>query len=165
MKFLSLALTLAAVTTVGAQDKTIPQPITLTGCVTAGEKANTYMLTHVSTSVTPLPVGTSGTTAAGMAAPFYWLDSAGKLKGHAGHRVEVIGMLDDDIDKTTSERKGGKVVVKTEGGRRVEVPESTSSAAAAGAPISGETKRLSYKVKVKSVRMLGGGCPQGSLLP
>ena len=157
MKFLSLALALAAVSTVAAQDKTTPQPITLTGCVAAGTKANTYMLTQVVTSVTPVPVGTSGSTSASTAAPFYWLDSPGKLKGHAGHRVEVVGMLDDDIDKTTSEIKDGKVVVKTEGARKVEVPVGTSGAVPAAMP---ELKRESYKVKVKSVRMLDGSCPQ-----
>ena len=157
MKRLSLALALAAVSTVAAQDKTTPQPITLTGCVAAGTKANTYLLTNVTTSVTPVPVGTSGNTSSNTAAPFYWLDSPGKLKGHAGHRVEVVGMLDDDIDKTTSEIKDGKVVVKTEGARKVEVPVGTSGTVAAAMPA---LKQESYKVKVKSVRMLDGNCPQ-----
>jgi hypothetical protein len=107
-------------------------------------------------SVTPVPVGTSGSSA-GTAAPFYWLDSPGKLKGHAGHRVEVIGMLDDDIDKTTSEIKDGKVTVKTEGARKVEVPVGTSGGAAAVA-IAADGKRESYKVKVTSVRMLEESC-------
>lgn len=159
MRFLSLAVVLATVSTAAAQDKTIAQPITLTGCVAAGTKANTYLLTHVRTSVTPVPVGTAGSSSASAAAPFYWLDSPAKLKGHAGHRVEVVGLLGEDIDQTTSEIKDGKLTVKTEGARKVEVPVGTSGAAAA-VPVSGALKRESYTVKVKSARVLDDSCPQ-----
>ncbi len=160
MRYLSLCMLLAAATTASAQtpspkggDKIVPEPITLTGCVAAGEKDNTYMLSNVVRVDKPVPVGTSGR--AGPAA-FYWLDSPGKLKGHVGHQVQIVGMLDDDVDKTEVTLKEGRVEVKTEGAKKIEVPEGTAAAAAAAG--AGTSKRLSYKVKVRSVTMLEGSC-------
>lgn len=159
MGYLSLALAIAVVSTVGGQerDKTIPQPIALTGCVAAGMKANTYILTHVASSVKPVPLETSG-TADSNAEPFYWLDSPRKLEEHVGYGVEVIGMLDDDIDKTEVEVKDGKVLLKTERTKTVELKEGTRAAAAAVMVAPKDTKRLSYKVKVTSVRRIGAVC-------
>jgi len=162
MRYLSLCVLLATATTASAQtpspkggDKIVPEPITLSGCVAAGERNNTYMLSNVTRvdKPIPVPVGTSGTAEP---AAFYWLDSPGKLKSHVGHQVQIIGMLDDDVDKTEVKLKEGKVEVKAENGAKVEVPEGTVAAAAAAGP--GTSKRLSYKVKVQSVTMLAGSC-------
>lgn len=162
MGYLSLLLALAAATTVGGQeqDKTIPQPIALTGCVAAGTKPNTYILTHVASSVKPVPLGTSGTAATSgvTGEPFYWLDSPGKLKEHVGYGVEITGMLDDDIDKTEVEVKDGKVLLKTERTKTVELKEGTRAAAAAVVVAPKDVKRLSYKVKVRTVRRIGAVC-------
>jgi hypothetical protein len=157
MKYLSLCVLLVGATTVSAQtpspkggDKVIAEPITLTGCVAAGTEANTYMLSNVGR--TDKPIGTSGSTEA---APFYWLDSPSKLKGHVGHQVEVTGWLDDDVDKSKVKMKDGKVEISSEGGQKVEVPAGTTAAVAAGTP---GTKRLNYKVKVQSVKMTSESC-------
>lgn len=162
MGYVSLALLITVAAAVEGQqgDKTIPQPIALTGCVAAGTKPNTYILTHVASSVKPVPIGTSGTagTAGGTAEPFYWLDSPGKLKDHIGYGVEITGMLDDDIDKTEVEVKDGKVLLKTERTKTVELKEGTRAAAAAVVVAPKDAKRLSYKVKVRSVRRIGAVC-------
>jgi hypothetical protein len=159
MKYLSLCCLLATATAVSAQtpspkggDKVIPEPITLTGCVAAGTEANSYMLSNVVR--TDKAVGTSGP---GAAPPLYWFDSPAKLKPHVGHQVQITGWLDDDVDKTKVKAKDGKVELKAEGGKKVEVPAGTNAAAAAGTP---DTKRLNYKVKVQSVKMLSESCPQ-----
>lgn len=55
------------------------------------------------------------------------------------------------------EAKDGKVELKAEGGKKVEVPAGTTAAAAAGTP---GTKRLTYKVKVKDVKMTSASCAQ-----
>ncbi len=52
-------------------------------------------------------------------------------------------MLDDELDKIKVKAKDGKVELKTENGRKVEVKEGTPAAAAANAD---NTKRLTYKV-------------------
>jgi hypothetical protein len=152
MKYLSLCFVLAAATAVSAQtpspkggDKIVPEPITLTGCVAAGTEANTYMLSNVARSDKP---GSNDTTA------FYWLDSPAKLKAHVGHKVEIKGRLDDDVDKTKTTAKDGKVEVKSEN-KKVEVAAGTTAAAAAGAA---GTKRANYKVKVQSVNHVSPTC-------
>jgi hypothetical protein len=157
MKYLSLCVLLVGATTVSAQtpspkggDKVIAEPITLTGCVAAGTEANTYMLSNVVR--TDKAVGTTGT---GDAPPLYWFDSPAKLKPHVGHQVEISGWLDDDVDKTKVKAKDGKVEIKAEGGRKVEVPAGTTAAAAMG---TAGTKRLNYKVKVQSVKMTSESC-------
>ena len=55
------------------------------------------------------------------------------------------------------EAKDGKVELNAEGGKKVEVPAGTTAAAAAGTP---RTKRLTYKVKVKNVKMTSASCAQ-----
>ena len=74
-------------------------PLTLSGCVVAGEAKDSYLLTNVVVD---------GTT---MAPPnaFYRFNTTKGLKGHVGHRVEVRGKADlDDVDK-------GKVKVQNRG--------------------------------------------------
>jgi hypothetical protein len=153
MKYLSLCGALAAATAVSAQtpspkggDKIVPEPITLTGCITAGTESNTYMLSNVVRSDKPA----NDTTA------FYWLDSPDKLKAHVGHKVEIKGRLDDDVDKTKTTAKDGKVEVKSEN-KKVEVPAGTNAAAAAG---TAGTKRINYKVKVQAVNHVSPTCAQ-----
>jgi hypothetical protein len=51
--------------------------------------------------------------------------------------------------------KDGKVELKTENTKKVEVKEGTPAAAALEAD---NTKRTSYKVKVASVKMVSGSC-------
>jgi hypothetical protein len=155
MRYLSCCVLLAA-TSAAAQtpspksgDKIVPQPITLTGCVTSGVEPDTYVLSNVASDK---PVGTTGSAEPDV---FYWLDSRDKLKPHVGHPVQVIGMLDDDVDKTTVKSKDGKVELKSERTRKVEVPEGTRVAAAMGRP---GTTRTGYKVKVQSVNRLSGSC-------
>jgi hypothetical protein len=150
---LLFAATSAAAQTPSAQsgDKIVPQPITLTGCVAAGVESNTYVLSNVASDK---PVGTTGSAAPDV---FYWLDSRDKLKPHVGYQVQVTGMLDDDVDKTTVKSKDGKVELKSERTRKVEVPEGTQVASAMGRP---GTTRTGYKVKVQSVTRLPGHCAQ-----
>jgi len=151
-----LAMTVAAGAQVKpkkADDKIAKQPVTLTGCVTAGTAHNTYMLTDVQR--TDVAVGTSG---APDTAAVYWLNQPDKFKSHVGHKVEIVGMLDDDVDKTKVKTKDGKVELKTERTKKVEVPEGSAAAASATAAAPGEIKVPSFKVKVQSVRLLADTC-------
>jgi len=77
---------------------------------------------------------------------------------HVGHKVEIVGMLDDDVDKTKVKTKDGKVELKTERTKKVEVPEGSAAAASATAAAPGEIKVPSFKVKVQSVRLLADTC-------
>src|SRR5690349_15096346 len=148
----ALVLGAAAVATAQEKDTITPQPVTLTGCVAAGDKANTYMLSNV---VPSAPVGTSGSTApAAGEMPIYWLDSPSKLKGHVGHKVLITGTLDNDVDKTKVKSEDGKVELKSDG-KKVEAQAGT--AAANAMPADG-MKHVTYKVKVTTVKMIESSC-------
>jgi len=158
MKYLSFGvLFLASGLSAGAQtqapqggDKVLPEQMTLTGCVTAGTKANTYLLTNVQRK------DTSGTST--IEGAIYWLSSPDKLKGHVGHQVQIAGMLDDDVDKSTVKSKDGTVELTTErASKKVEVPEGTAAADAV-ASVATSGKVDSYKIKVKSVKTLSRTC-------
>lgn len=78
-------------------------PLTLSGCVVAGEARDSYLLTNVVVD---------GTT---MAPPqaFYRFNTTKGLKDHVGRRVEVKGKADlEDVDK-------GRVKVRTDDGKVV----------------------------------------------
>lgn len=137
-----------------AQTKANPSAgelVTLTGCVTAGEKPNTYLLTEL--AVGNKPVGTAG---AGVEPPIYWLDPPGKLKPHVGHKVAITGVYDADVDTTKVKEKDGKVEVGAErGSRKVEVP---AGSAGANAVQPAQGARAGYKVKIKTLTMLAPSC-------
>jgi uncharacterized protein YdeI (BOF family) len=146
MRHLSFALMIAAALTASAAADS--RKVKLTGCVTPGDKSDTYVLTNVSSSDV---VGTSGST---IGQPVYWLDSPGKLKAHVRQTVEITGRLDEDLKKTTVKEKDGKVEMKADG-KKVVVPEN--STAAAGMP-SGSVDAPGYKVKVNSVKVVSDSC-------
>jgi len=129
-------------------DKVQPQPVTLTGCVAAGEQPDTFVLTHITSSADV--VGTTGSS--GM--PIYWLSPKDKLKGHVGQKVDISGTLQKDVDTTKVKDKDGSVELKADG-KEVKVPET--SAAAAALPPAG-ARPPAYKVKVKSVKTIAGTC-------
>jgi hypothetical protein len=133
-------------------DKVLREPLTLTGCVTAGTKANTFLLSNVQRTDAPAAVSSDTTV--------YWLSSPDKLKGHAGHKVEIEGVLEDDVDRSAMTTEDGKVELTTEREtRKVEVVEN-SAAGDAVKTVGTTGEVLSYKVKVKSVKMLSASCPQ-----
>jgi len=163
MKYLSFgAVLLASAAAVGAQtpagkadEKAAKEPVTLTGCVETGKDADTFVLTHVVRSdsaakdtaglpqpsianptATPPIASPTGTTGTDPNAPAYTLDSPEKLKAHVGHKVSVVGTVDEDTDKAAK--------------------EGAAAAPDAGAAKAGE--KPSYKVKVKSVTMISSSC-------
>ncbi|HXG53865.1 MAG TPA: hypothetical protein VNJ03_00660 [Vicinamibacterales bacterium] len=192
MKFLNLtALMLASAVAVGAQqypaqagpkmpmgsqapagtpvpgdDKIAPGPVTLTGCVAAGDKKDTFMLSNVH-RVDTAAATTGGTPNAhpsghAMMTPdanvVYWLDSPAKLRGHVGHQVTIEGTLDEDVDKSKVKVKAdGKTQVTTERTKSVKAPAGSATGAAMASGGT-ETKRLTYKVKVASVTMTADTC-------
>ena len=160
MRYLSFCLVLGIAATSAAQtpsgkapDKVVREPITMTGCVSAGTAPNTYVLTNLLRA--DKPVGTSGSLEP---TAVYWFDPPSKLKPYVGQQVQISGILDDNVTttKVKEKEKEGKVALKR-GSHKVEVPEGTRAADAAGPP---ETKRLSYKVQIQSVKMLSGSCAQ-----
>lgn len=129
-------------------------PLTLSGCVLAGEAHDSYLLTNVMVD---------GST---MTPPnaFYRFNTTKGLKNHVGHRVEVTGTADlDDVDK-------GKVKVRTDNGkvetevksegRTVKVDDHVWFGSMGSMKLDAEI--ATYKFDVKSVKRLEGNCSNAS---
>ena len=124
-------------------------PLTLSGCVVAGESKDSFLLTNVVID---------GTT---MAPPhaFYRFDTTKGLKDHVGRRVEVKGVADlDDVDK-------GKLRVKAEDGKvRTEISSERRTVKVEGAwfgsmgSMKVQADIPTYKFEVKDVKRLEGNC-------
>ena len=124
-------------------------PLTLSGCVVAGESKDSFLLTNVVID---------GTT---MAPPhaFYRFDTTKGLKDHVGRRVEVKGVADlDDVDK-------GKLRVKTEDGKvQTEVSSERRTVKVEGAwfgsmgSMKPQADVPTYKFEVKDIKRLEGNC-------
>lgn len=138
------------------------RPITITACVAAGARNNTFLLRNLRL--------VQGTPPAGVSADrlYLRLDSTKGLKGHVGHQVNVSGIADfGDIDKGTVEITNGPIdtveVVGLNSERRtINAQVKPDDATAAGAPVgtSGTTKVAvsTYKLKVESVQMASASC-------
>ena len=124
-------------------------PLTLSGCVIAGEAKDSYLLTNVVVE---------GTTLA-PANAFYRFNTAKSLKGHVGRRVEVRGKADlNDVDK-------GKVKVRTDDGkvttavtseRRTVKVENAWFGSMGAMKLDAEVP--TYKFEVAAVKPLEGNC-------
>jgi len=124
-------------------------PLTLSGCVVAGEAKDSYLLTNVVVD---------GTTLAPENA-FYRFNTTKGLREHVGRRVEVKGKADlDDADK-------GKVKVRTDDGQvTTEVTSERRSVKAKDAWFGSlgamklDAEVATYKFNVDSVKRLNGNC-------
>jgi hypothetical protein len=123
-------------------------PLTLSGCVVAGEARDSYLLTNVvvdGTTITPHA--------------FYRFNTTKDLKNYVGRRVEVKGKADlADVDK-------GKVTLKTDAGKvttsvRSERRTVTADNAWFGSPgaMKLDADIATYKFNVDSVKPLQGNC-------
>jgi hypothetical protein len=124
-------------------------PLTLSGCVVAGDAKDSYLLTNVVVE---------GETAAPPRA-FYRFNTTDSLKKYVGRRVEVKGTADlTDVDT-------GRVRVRTEDGKKtteVSSERRTVKVDDAWFGTSGAKKLDSavatYKFEVDSVKPLEGNC-------
>jgi hypothetical protein len=123
-------------------------PVTLTGCVVAGEGKDSYLLTAV-TIDGDVPKNA-----------FYRLDSTKNLHSQVGHRVEVRGKADlGDYEK-------GKIKVSTDdgkptmkvsaGGDTVKVDPDVWAGSAGALKMKAEVP--TYQLEVKQVMRIDGGC-------
>ena len=129
-------------------------PLTLSGCVVAGDAKDSYLLTNVVVE---------GTTLAPTNA-FYRFNTTKGLKGHVGRRVEVRGRADlDDVDK-------GKVQVRTNDGkattevtserRTVKIEDAWFGSMGA---MKLDAEVPTYKFEVDAVKPLEGNCASAAV--
>jgi hypothetical protein len=124
-------------------------PLTLSGCVVAGEAKDSYLLTNVVVD---------GTT---MASPnaFYRFNTTKGLKDHVGRRVEVRGKADlDDVDrgKVRVRNHDGKVTTEVTSERRTVKAEDAWFGSMGAMKLDAEI--ATYKFNVESVKRLEGNC-------
>ena len=144
------------------------EDIKLTGCLVRGDgDAAGYLLTNVpgfvarqrpgDATVEPGPVGT-----AGAATVFYWLEDDDALEPHVGHRIEVSGELEDDVEDGEIEidRQDNWTEIRIESdGRELKarVPHELV-VAFSGARDGDAIDVLVRKVDVEGVRMIAATC-------
>jgi hypothetical protein len=148
-------------------------PITITGCLKAGDTSGTYMLTNVkgmgrTTGTTGgETTGAGGTTAgatttapqggqrSGMNEVTLTASSNVDLKPHVGHQIEVTG---------TPARGGstGAATTGAAGDTTAAAGTATGGTAAGGATTatSGQTGRMPRSLNVTSIKMVSDTCPQ-----
>ena len=137
------------VTAAAAPPDTDEVPLSLSGCVVAGEARDSYLLTNVVVD---------GTTLAPPHA-FYRFNTTNGLKNYVGRRVEVKGKADlTDVDK-------GKVKIRTEDGKVTTQVTSERRSVAAEKVWFGSMGAMkldadvaTYKFNVDSVKLLQGNC-------
>ena len=150
--------------------------LTLTGCVVASD-SDSFVLSHVqkvSPDGAPIPNG-QALGAHGMEGGpeevIYWLskDSVKKMRGLAGHQVEVTGTVTDVSTGTVKVRqepgkdgRDNKVEVEARG---KDASAKTEKAVEPGPPVPAgtkvkETKTLpAYRIQVDTVRDIAANCP------
>jgi hypothetical protein len=124
-------------------------PLTLSGCVVAGEAKDSYLLTNVVVD---------GTTLAPTNA-FYRFNTTKGLKDYVGRRVEVSGKADlDDVDKGRVQMrvKDGEVTTEVSSERRtVEIKDAWFGSMGA---MKLDAEVPTYKFDVDAVKPLEGNC-------
>jgi len=141
--------------------------VTLVGCVIRGDGG--YVLSNADgwDSFAPGSSSTTVTSASSVAGrTFYWLKDDDDLEKHAGHKVEVVGKLEDEIDqakiKVEREDRMVKIEFEADGASKVTIkaPEPLTTVGTSGA-VSGREKTYRVtirKIDVKSAKMLASTC-------
>jgi hypothetical protein len=129
--------------------------VTLTSCVEKGQRADTFVLTHVA-DVPSHPATHGGRVV-------YWLDrdTAKKLKPHVGHQIRVLGVV-SDVDKREMEMTAtdAGMLVEIEGpGRDVRTTPNKADVPAATAMANRDLPTTLVKLKVNQIDMVAANCP------
>lgn len=128
--------------------------VALTSCVEKGQKADTYVLTHVAD--VPTQTATHGSRLV------YWFDrdTAKKLKSHVGHQIRINGTV-TDVEKREMEMKATDdgMMVEIEGpGRDVRTTPNKAGVSAATAMANHDVKTTLVKLKVSELAMVADKC-------
>jgi hypothetical protein len=129
-----------------SQDRDSAKTVTVTGCLKAGDAADSYTLSDLKWgSKSTGAVGTSGSTSApaeiGSATTLKIAPGSTKLSEHVGHQVEITGMVDKGSSSSSS---ASTSPTDPAAGR----PSATASASASTTPT----------FQAKSVKMVSATC-------
>jgi hypothetical protein len=124
-------------------------PLTLTGCVVAGEARDSFLITNVMVD------GAAPSNA------FYRLDSTKKLRDQVGHRVEIKGNADlGDVDKgklkVKTDDKGKTTTSVTSERKTVKVDDNVWFGTTGATKLKADI--ATYGFEVKNVKRVEGSC-------
>ena len=131
------------------------QEVTLSSCVEAGQKPDTFVLTQ--TADVPVHPATLGRVV-------YWLDTVKAFREHVGHQVRVKGVITEvkqnEMEVKLGEDGKGGWTVEIEGpGRDVRTtPEKAGVDTSNRQPDKGDIKTTLVKLKVNEVVMTAAKC-------
>jgi hypothetical protein len=135
--------------------------ITVTGCIVRGDDGGFLVAdlgSRTSTASPPATIGTSGKAARTL----YLLKDDNEWKEHAGHRVELTGEIEGEVEegKIEVERKddGVQVEIEADGKKVKAMLPKWAAGVVTDAPVTEketETKYLVHKIDVKKIKMLG----------
>lgn len=163
------AAALAVATPLTGVARTAADEVTLTGCLVRGDGDGAgYLLSNApgepawqrsaDRNIAPNTVGTTG----GFESIFYWLDGDDDLKQHVGHKVEITGELEGDLEDGQIEidrkKDWTELTVKADGRRmKAQVPHA-SVQAAPGRDGDAKMRVLVRRVDVERVEMIAATC-------
>jgi hypothetical protein len=130
-------------------------PLTLTGCVVAGEAKDSFLLTNVVVDGTRLAPADA----------FYRFNTTKGFKEHVGHRVEVKGKADlDDVDegKVRTKVEGGKQTTEYTSERRTVKIEEDLRFGSTGS-LKSTSQMATYKFEIDSVKRAAGNCESSAV--
>ena len=158
MNVLTCAAGLALIVAAGpstADDKTgtpvgkDTAPVTITGCLLAGTRPDTFILKNVADS------------AGRSAAVIYWLSSTRGLKDHVGQTIEVTGPVvavsEGELEVKTNPAKSPDTSIQVKA-RGKEAKARTTDDTGAEGRIKEERTMPVHRIKVRSVRMVSPTC-------
>ena len=131
------------------------QEVTLSACVEAGQKPDTFVLTQ--TADVPVHPATMGRVV-------YWLDTVKPLREHVGHQVRVRGTITEvkqnEMEVKLGDDDQGGWVVEIEGpGKDVRTtPEKAGVETAGRQADKNDIRTTLVKVKVNEVVMTAPKC-------
>jgi hypothetical protein len=176
MKALFLGIVFVGLGTLAgaADDPAKGSRVTLRGCVAASD-SDSFVLTHVQNlaagaAASGPSIGATGVEPA-TSDVIYWLskDSIKKMRGHAGHKVEVTGTVTDVSTGTVEiEKEPGKpgpdnkVEVDARGkdaSAKTDRPVEPGAAPAPGTKVEKKMVKPVHRVDVDTVTMVAATCP------
>src|SRR5688572_26961817 len=151
---LSLVAALALASALSAHDASLSKdPVTITGCLHAGQQPGSFVLTDV-------------TDSKGVAAQvIYWLSSTKGLKENVGKRISVTGPVvkvsqgEVEITNDPKDSPPAQVEIKARGKEVEAHTRSASVTTGAAEKTQTEEKRPVHRIKVQSVTAIAGTCP------
>ncbi|MDO8681463.1 MAG: hypothetical protein Q7R30_23345 [Acidobacteriota bacterium] len=136
-------------------ERAVGSKVTLSTCVEKGQKADTFVMTHV--AAVPAHAPSHGRVV-------YWFDSVKPLRAHVGHQVNIMGTI-TDVDseemevKLGEDGKGGWTVEVEGPGRDVKATPAQLGVSTAGRKSGkADIQTTVVKVKIDTLTMVSASC-------